>query len=300
MLVIVLPTIALIVGFFLYPYPAAALANSVVLVLFFAGPIVLCAGFLWRERQTGRKIKIAGWVLVALFWAAQPSHLYLSEGGDIFNAAVCVFGVYVLMYLAYHEWLSLSDPREIPCLNWLAGTASLCALVYYTMENTQLARLLIDVVATQSVGLVNVLTGSSFSVITFTPYGAPVFDAQGVNVVTIIFACTAVQSMVLFGGMIVALPKVSLRRKAVALSVTVLPIYVLNLLRNDLVIFLMGNHITSFDIAHNVLSKAGALVTLVLLLFAVFKLLPELYDQILDLLNLPKQKGPLEEVFERK
>ena len=115
--------------------------------------------------------------------------------------------------------------------------------------------------------------------------------------ITIIFACTAIQSMVLFVGMIGALPNVSLKRKTLAMFVTVIPIYFLNLIRNVSVIFLVGGGITSFETAHNIIAKAGSLIALIVLLFITFKILPELYDEITCLFDLPKRKGPVENFF---
>jgi exosortase/archaeosortase len=75
--------------------------------------------------------------------------------------------------------------------------------------------------------------------------------------------------------------------------------YFLNLVRNASVIFLVGGEITSFHIAHNILSKAGALITLIALLFLTFKIVPELYTEILCIFDLPKRKGPVEHLFSK-
>jgi len=101
-----LPTVMLFVGFFLFPFPPPLLATQLSYLPLFLGLILLGAGYLWKKTNTGSLLKIAGWMLFAAFWSTMPSFLYLSEDGDIFNAAVCVIGVYVLVYLAYHEWLS--------------------------------------------------------------------------------------------------------------------------------------------------------------------------------------------------
>jgi exosortase/archaeosortase len=46
-----------------------------------------------------------------------------------------------------------------------------------------------------------------------------------------------------------------------------------------------------------VLAKIGALITLIALLFIVFKIIPELFDEISCLIDLPKRKGPVERFF---
>jgi exosortase/archaeosortase len=46
--------------------------------------------------------------------------------------------------------------------------------------------------------------------------------------------------------------------------------------------------------AHNVIGKTGSLLALIVLLFITFKILPEMYDEIIGILDLPKRKGPVE------
>ena len=75
---------------------------------------------------------------------------------------------------------------------------------------------------------------------------------------------------------------------------TVVPIYFLNLIRNAGVVYMVGSGMTSFEMAHNVIGKTGSLLALILLLFLTFKIVPELYDELLGIINLPKRKGPVE------
>jgi len=298
-LFLLIPTIMLIAGYFLFPYSETSLAYQLVFIPMYIGPIILLVGFLWRNKNQASKIKIIGWTVFSFFWSTQPSHLYFSEGGDIFNSTVSILGVYILMYFAYHEWLCLKRDEHIGCLNWIAGVASICGLIYYTMENTFFSSILIDIVADHSVKVLNFLTNSNYFVGFKDATGACVGNIDGSYVVTIIFACTAVQAMVLFVGLILSLSNVTVKKKIIGLLITLIPIYILNLLRNSMVIFLLGNNITSFDIAHNFLSKIGALITLIVLLFVVFKIIPELFDEIICLIDLPKRNGPIEQFFSK-
>lgn len=287
-----LPAFMLVIGYFLVPYPPSLIEKQLMFIPLFLGLILLGIGFLTKEKQQGSKLKILGWILFSFFWATMPSYLYLSEDGDIFNAAVCIIGVYVLIYMGYHEWLSIQRNEHPSCLNWIAGGTFLAGIIYFTIETEIIPTLknrLIDIVAAQSAALLNIL---GFKV---TGEGSNI-TYNGTSI-TIIFACTAIQAMVLFVGMICALRSVTWKRKTIALGVTVLPIYLLNLVRNASVIVLIGDNITSFNIAHNYLAKAGALIVLIVLLFVVFKILPELYDEIACIIDLPKRKGPVENFF---
>jgi len=287
-----IPTLMLIIGYFIFPFPPSLLAKQLIYIPLFLGIFLLGIGFLCKEKSLGSKIKIAGWIVFSFFWATSPSYLYFSEGGDFFNAAVCIIGVYILIYMGYHEWLSIKRNEHISCLNWIAGGTFLAGIIYFTVDAgifPELKTGLIEIVATQSSWLLNLVGIES--------YRQGVMIVYNETPITIIFACTAIQSIVLFVGMIGALNKVGLKRKLMALSVTVIPIYFLNLIRNASVIFLVGGQITSFEMAHNVIAKAGSLIALIILLFITFKFLPELYDEIVCIIDLPKRKGPVENFF---
>ena len=163
--------------------------------------------------------------------------------------------------------------------------------MYFGIENTPLASWLIEIVAAQSGGLLNLFTGN------VDVYQSIIFY-KGSYIVNIIFACTAIQSMVLFVGMIFPLKKIDKKRRAYGLLITVVPIYFLNLIRNALVAGLMINGV-DFNMAHNVIGKGGSLIALVVLLLIVIKILPELFDEIISLIDIYKRDGPIERFFKK-
>lgn len=289
-----IPTVMLILGYLLFPYPPPLLAKQLSFIPLFLGLILLGIGFFYKEKSIASKIKIVGWSAFSFFWATMPNYLYLSEGGDVFNTAVCIIGVYVLLYVAYHEWLSIQRNEYVSCLNWIAGATFLSGIIYFTIENNVIPGLrdwLIETVAAQSTDLlhllgINAVRDHSIILYNSTP-------------ITIIFACTAVQSLVLFVGMIGAVSAVNAKRKVLGLLVTVFPVYLLNLIRNAGVVFMVGSGMVSFELAHNVIAKAGSLLALILLLFLTFKIIPELFDEIVGIIDLPKRKGPIELFFGR-
>ena len=284
-----IPTAMLIVGYVLFPYPPSSLARQPSFIPLFLGLIFLGIGFFYPRKNTASVLKIIGWLLFAFFWATMPAFLYYSESGDVFNGAVCVIGVYVLIYMAYHEWLSFKRDNYVSYLNWIAGGTFLAGIIYFTIENGVIPGLqewLIENVAAQTADVLHL-------------FGINAMRSQDLIMynnmpVTIIFACTAIQSIVLFVGMIGALSQVNLKRKALALLVTVVPIYFLNLIRNASVVYMVGSGMVSFEIAHNVIGKTGSLLALIVLLFITFKIVPEMYDEIVGIINLTKRKGPVE------
>jgi len=299
-LFLIIPALMLIIGYFINPYPAAdSLVASLLQIPLFLGLILLFIGFISKNNTYSGWLKISGWIVFAFYWATQPAHLYFGEGNDIFNAVLCSLGVFVLFYIAYHEWLSIKRNENISCLNWIAGASALAGIIYFGIEriaiapwNINLKEWMIERVAEQSTWVLDKIIGNA------TVEGANI-SLDGTYVVTIIFACTAIQALVIFVGMIGALPKISIKRRAIGLIITVIPVFILNLLRNAMVAFLVGKGITDFFWAHNVISKIGALISLIVLLFILIKLIPEILDEIFCLTDLYKRDGPLERFFKK-
>ena len=291
-LFIIIPIMFLIFGYFFYPYPPSEISLRIIQIPLALSLLFLFIGFILKNSDKTYFFNIVGWVLFGLYWSTQPRFLYLYEGGDFFNAGLCVIGVFALFYLAYHEWLSYVRKEHLICLRWASGAAALSGIIYFGIEMTPIAPWLIETVAFQSASLLNFFTGA-----------VEINDVHiyyaGEYAVTIIFACTAIQSMVIFIGMIVPLSSVDFKRKVISLIVTIVPIYFLNLIRNASIAFLMGEHITDFSTAHNIIGKIGSLIALIALIFIVTKIIPELFDEILKLTDLPKRKGPIEKYFSK-
>jgi archaeosortase A (PGF-CTERM-specific) len=291
-LFIIIPIIFLILGYFINPYPPSQIAITIVKIPMFLGLILLAIGFVLKDIKKSSLLKISGWIIFAFYWSTQPTHLYIGEGGDIFNSTVCIIGVFVLFYISYHEWLSIKRNESISCLDWIAGASCIAGIIYFGIENSALADFLIKVVASHSTIALDLIIGNA--------------ELQGTNIfldgeyaVSIIFACTGIQSMVIFVGMLGALPKVDWKKKTIGILVTVIPIYILNFLRNAMVAYLTGKNITDFNMAHNILAKSGALIVLIVLLFIIIKIVPEVFDEIFCLTDLYKRNGPLEKTFKK-
>ena len=235
-----------------------------------------------KQKALASKLKIIGWMIFAFYWSTQPTTLYLIEEGDVFNASLCIIGVFALSYLAYHEWLSIKRNESIGCLNWIAGATAIAGLIYFGIEGFFLKNWLIELTAQHSGWVLDMIIGN------IEVSGSNIYH-NGFYVVTIVFACTAIQAMVVFVGMIVALSKVDVKKKIYGLLITVIPIYFLNLLRNALVGFLLANRITDLNMAHNVIAKTGSLIAMIILLLIVIKLITEIFNEIICLTDCKSQ-----------
>lgn len=284
---IILPAIFVAVGILFFPYEPQYDAITLLSLVNFTGLILLAIGYILKVNRKEHIIKIIGWALVAFFWSTQINALYFGEDGDFINAFFCSAGIFLLFYVAYHEWLSYEKKHTVSCLNWIAGAAAFAGLIYSGIELSPIQMWLRETVASQS-GMVLDIFVDNVAV-------DSIFISWESALINLIFACTAVQSMVLFVGIILPLPKVELKRKLIGLAITVIPVYLLNLVRNALVVFLTGFYGDEFfSIAHNVIAKILSLIALIILLFILIKLIPEVFDEISCLIELPKRKGPIE------
>lgn len=303
-------TLALIVGHFIFlsflvttdNYPSFDLITSVPL---FSGLILLGIGFFskWKDRHL---VMAAGWIIFAFYWATQPDFLYYKEDGDIVNAIFCIVGVYFLFYLAYHEYLSHVRNEELDSMAFIAGTTFVSGFFYFLIGKLPtFSGALIKMVAGHTVWLMkimgyNVATGAINYGSTIT---VPVYF-NGSHSVQLILACTGLQSMMIFIGVIVALRGVDRERKFKAFMMTVPVIYALNIVRNAGVVYGIEVLHQTFYFMHNVVGKIGSLLALIALAYIAFDILPELYDHISSLFELPKRRGPVErflrDILERR
>lgn len=283
----VIPTLFTVTGIFLFTYSPGEENKLFFGIPLFISLVLLLVGFFLKKDRIGNVIRIFAWMIFSFFWSTQINNLYFGEDGDIVNAFLCIVGIYVLFYIAYHEWLSIKRKENVDCLSWIAGAGAAAGLIYFGIDMTPLQMWLRETVAAQSAWVLNIFTGNVYQ--------------KGIDIrweqasIGIIFACTAVQSMVIFVGMILPLAKVDVKRKIYGLLVTVLPVYLLNLVRNALVVYLTGVYgLDFFPTAHNIIGKGGSLIALVILLLIAVKIIPEVFDEIICLIDLHKRNGPIE------
>ena len=104
--------------------------------------------------------------------------------------------------------------------------------------------------------------------------------------IEIILACTAIQSMVLFTGLAFGVDA-PMKRALKAFMVSVPVIYGLNLIRNIFVCEayfgeMFGAPAHSFYVAHGVIARIGVFISLVIIAYAVFVILPEALELVED------------------
>jgi archaeosortase A (PGF-CTERM-specific) len=288
---ILLPIIYTIIGVFLFPYPLDPLIIQLLPIPLFSGLLLLLFGAFTNFKKSWLA-RAAGWIVFSMYWATQPNTLYFGEDQDLVNAVLCIVGIFVLFYLAYHEWLAHKYNHSSRSLQWIAAASAIAGLIYFVIDLTPLAMWLIQIVAQQSGALLSLFVSG------VTVEGQ--YLIYNNQVIRIIFACTAVQSMVIFIGMLLPLKTIDVKRKTLGVIFTIGTVYILNLVRNASIVFMVGAYGTDFfSIAHNYIGKGGSLIALVAILFILGKYMPEIFDEIFSLIDLPKRNGPIETWFNK-
>ncbi|MFO1533411.1 MAG: archaeosortase/exosortase family protein [Thermoplasmatota archaeon] len=142
---------------------------------------------------------------------------------------------------------------------------------------------------TDHLGTTPVAHGVWGSVAHFDPTG----QSATIGQVSIILACTALQSIMLFVGLFMGTPA-SWRKRLTASAVVAVVVYVLNLLRNTGIVWFYGQGQASFWVMHDAVGKGGSLIAMVAIAFAAFAWFPEFLTSLIGVLDLPYRDGPLE------
>jgi archaeosortase A (PGF-CTERM-specific) len=217
-----------------------------------------------------------------VFWLGQPGHYLATE--DYFNAVLTVAAALFSFYMA---WMVLGKCRRSRAGSWASYATAVCGIIYFPFAQIELLR----------AGLIGFTTYATAEVLRF--FSVPV-TLEGWNLlalngrfVEIILACTAIESIALFAGLIISV-QAPLGRRLTALTASTLAIYLLNIVRNGFVLMAYGWDwfgSDSFYVAHNIIAKAGSTLALLAVAYLVFMLLPELLSVLDELAAEIKHPG---------
>ncbi len=258
-------------------------------ILWLALGLLIAASIIPRARSLKFTVAGAGWAIFAIHWASQWPH-YL-ELGDYFNVVITILAAFICVFIGYV--LIRQDKRILGDINGISTADSLFmattaaaigGISYFTFSEIQAMNTwIISTVTDQTIWV------ASLFGVTVMKMGWNLVAVNGYRV-EIILACTAIESIALFTG-IIASVRAPFKRMASAFLVSVPVIYGLNLIRNVFVISAygmtwFGDPEMSFYIAHTVIAKIGSLVALFLIAYAVIKILPEIINMIDGVLNM--------------
>jgi archaeosortase A (PGF-CTERM-specific) len=246
-------------------------------ILWFSLTLLLASALSSKTRPAS-----LGWALFGVYWMGQPGHYIAIE--DYFNATLTVAASLFCLYLA---WIILTYKSRSQAFTWASYAAAVCGIIYFPFAE-------VYPLQTWLIGFTTLITAQSLHVF-YVPVVMESWNTLVLNgrTVEIILACTAIESIALFAGVIVSV-KAPLRRRLAALLASTLTIYVLNIVRNSFVLMAYGWDwfgSDSFHVAHNIIAKAGSTVALLAIAYLVFALLPELLTVIDELATEIKHPG---------
>jgi archaeosortase A (PGF-CTERM-specific) len=238
----------------------------------------------------GKLVGALGWVSFACYCYFETLRCLLLE--DYVRTSFALIFLAFSLLLAF-LLMTTSEKRDADLVLTITKVALITAVFYFPFsEFALLGDLLIFVTAKLSVMTLNLLNVGVYMVPPSSIYSTSSSFHEVYKPIEIILACTAIQSMALFTGVVFGVTA-PIRRKLKAFCVSVPVIYGLNILRNALVGAAyfeqwFGSPLHSFFIAHEVLARIGSMIALIAIAYAVFVILPEALDLIEDLFRFIK------------
>lgn len=223
-----------------------------------------------------------GWGFFSMHWAYQPIHyLEINDYANVVLALVVAAFCLIMAHSMIKQYKQNAEPKpnnsnSINITSMVTGATAIGALFYFPFAEIPIMNTwIITEVTNQVMWMLNLLDfpalRESWDMISLNGYK-----------VRIILACTAIESIALFTGLIISV-NAPTKRLASAFLVSVPVIYGLNLIRDVFVIIAYGEQwfgANSFEVAHHMIAKAGSGIALFVIAYAVLKILPELLDLI--------------------
>lgn len=258
-------------------------------VLWLALGLLIIASVIPRNNRLKFTVAGTGWIFFSVHWGFQWQHY--AELGDYVNVFITIAAALICVFIGYV--LITKDGRLLKDINGISTTSSIFmattaaaigGISYFAFSEIQTMNTwIISTVTDQTIWL-----GSLFGVM-ITRLDWNLISVNGYKV-EIILACTAIESIALFIGIISSV-NAPIKRQASAFLISVPVIYGLNLIRNIFIVNAygmtwFGDPEMSFYIAHTVIAKIGSLIALFVIAYAVLKILPEIIDMIDGVMNL--------------
>ena len=285
-------------------------------LILFGGLFTLAGGYFWKDRRC-HLLRIVGSLLLAAFFVYEVVRI-IEAGKDVWNVTFTAMAAPVFLFVAWQEYLSWRWDEDNESLKWITGTAFVAGLIYYGFDRIPAMTAAITwVTAAESVWM-----GQLFGYGWDMTVGDVIWGPDHVSVdienasVRIILACTGIEAIVIFVGAIFAtqmkrdpwkvyrdpdqpkylrLRAMTPRERALrALLITTSIIWVGNLIRNVMIIFLVEEKGWDFDFVHSDIGKSMSFVILLALAFITFNLMPEMLDNISGIADLVSRKSPEE------
>ena len=262
-------------------------------IMWFSIVLMVAALFLRKDNKLSEMICGASWLLFGVYWVTLIPYFYSKPDYTNIVLVLLLFGFCLLvanfMAYAFKNPIRKSDPKnpvskaldhKVSRLFNLTKLIAIVCIIYMPFSLIgPLNQMIIGSVASQTVSILNLLGYNAVHL---------AYDTIGYSgiVVTVILACTAIESLAFFTGLILAVPHSNSRTKMILFFITVPLIYLMNLARNIFIVVAYGDlwfGPNSFEIAHTYIAKGASGIALVVLAYISMKMLPELMDMVVDI-----------------
>ncbi|AKB68198.1 archaeosortase A [Methanosarcina mazei] len=264
-------------------------------ILWLAVGLMVLSSITPRTFRARKLVGGVGWGVFSVHWSYQPLHyLEIRDYANVFLTIAVTLFCLLVAYIMFREYkrgpLHIKNNREVlhsefsaqrdaddlDITSMFTCASALGALVYFPFANF----------SSLNTWIIGGVTSQVFWVLQYfeIPAYLKAWNMITLNghTVKIILACTAIESIALFMGLIGAV-RAPYNRLTRAFIVSVPAIYVLNLIRNFFVVLAYGEQwfgADSFIIAHNYVAKAGSGIALFVISYLVIRILPELLGMI--------------------
>ncbi len=290
------------------------------LLIVFIG--LICLGFSFHGKSDWAKwMAPPGWVCVGLYFYLGADYYFQIDDPVLIFMSLGALPVCV----AYAAWEAINarEGRIVESVEWLRGAVFWSAMpylaiqhipmlnagvVWFTAWNTSLmlqwtgagdihlGSMMVDLGGGKEVSwsewegnrwlLTDTLGEGGFYV--------PMEQANGDSInIGFVLGCSALQSMIIFVGALVALRGAPWRRRVRALYIAIPVIHVLNVFRNAGIIWMHITYrdswnlygINIFDFGHAYAAKFLSLGAMFIIAVVMFELLPKLHQHVLDVMS---------------
>lgn len=265
------------------------------IILWLAVGLMVASSAIPRTFRVRKLVGGIGWGVFSIHWSCQPLHyLKIMDYANVLLTIVVTLFCLLVAYIMFREYkegpLNIENNREVKqsefsaqietgsldITSMLTSASALGALVYFPFATFP----------SLNTWIIGGVTSQVFWVLQYFEIPAYMRTWNMITLngytVEIILACTAIESIALFMGLIGAV-RAPFSRLAMAFIVSVPVIYVLNLVRDIFVVVAYGEQwfgANSFVIAHNYIAKAGSGIALFIISYLVLRILPELLGMI--------------------
>jgi archaeosortase A (PGF-CTERM-specific) len=282
---------------------------------------LICLGVAFHSnKENASWFAPMGWVCIGVYFYLGAEHYF-----EISDPVLIFMSIAALpVCIAYGGWeaILIRERRNVEAVDWLRGAVFWSAMpylaiqhipmlnagiVWFTAWNTslflqwtgagdiQLGQMMVDL-GTSSETWAN-WNGNRWLLTDTLGEGGfyvPMIHPDGTEVnIGFVLGCSALQSMIVFVGAIVAVQDSPWSRKMRALFVTVPVIHVLNVFRNAGIIWMHVeyhsnwnlNGMNIFDFGHAYAAKFLSLGAMFLMALVLFDLLPKLHQNVISVLE---------------